>query len=153
MTAINRRAKKSRFASRARTGSETDGVAIFGGDGDPHRHPFIDMGSADAADAVVGAFSTTKRPLPLNMLHNLTLNDPDRSNRTGWVYWSGTSFATPAVSGLAANVWAAHPQWSGSQVRQRILEVAASDPDAAYRDFLGGGRILITQHRQDASAP
>jgi hypothetical protein len=30
----------------------------------------------------------------------------ERPNETGWAYWSGTSFATAIVSGIAANLWA-----------------------------------------------
>jgi subtilisin family serine protease len=29
----------------------------------------------------------------------------DRPNETGWAWWSGTSFATAIVSGIAANFW------------------------------------------------
>ena len=35
--------------------------------------------------------------------------------------WSGTSMATPHVSGLAALVWAANPQMTGMDVKERIL--------------------------------
>lgn len=35
--------------------------------------------------------------------------------------WSGTSMATPHVSGLAALLWAANPQMTGEEVKQRII--------------------------------
>jgi len=37
-------------------------------------------------------------------------------NETGWVYWAGTSFATPIISALAASVWAdpTYRDWPGS---------------------------------------
>jgi subtilisin family serine protease len=31
-----------------------------------------------------------------------------RPNETGWAYWSGTSFATAIISGIAANFWSVH---------------------------------------------
>jgi len=43
-----------------------------------------------------------------------------RANETGWAYWSGTSFATAIISGIAANFWTAsrteHPQLHAASV-------------------------------------
>jgi type VII secretion-associated serine protease mycosin len=46
----------------------------------------------------------------------------------GYVFWDGTSFATPFVSATAALVRAAYPQLNAAQVRQRLL--ATADPAA-----------------------
>lgn len=45
----------------------------------------------------------------------------------------GTSMATPVVSGVAALVWSAHPDWSAAQVRDR-LQATARDLGPKGRD-------------------
>ncbi|MFT4937943.1 MAG: subtilisin family serine protease [Paraglaciecola sp.] len=56
-------------------------------------------------------------------------------------FLSGTSMATPAVSGIAALVWSNHPECSGSQIRQ-VLKDTAKDLGAAGKDeFFGYGMV------------
>jgi hypothetical protein len=63
-----------------------DHVATFGGNA---------RESLEPEDGVIGIYSG---------------EFPDRQrNETGWAFWSGTSFATAIVSGIAANYWAANP--------------------------------------------
>ena len=45
-------------------------------------------------------------------------------NTTGWAYWSGTSFATALVSGMAANAWARKPTAHASEILADIHEAA-----------------------------
>jgi hypothetical protein len=60
-----------------------DHLATFGGNASDAREP---------EDGVIGIYSG---------------DFPDqRPNETGWAWWSGTSFATGIVSGVAANFWA-----------------------------------------------
>jgi subtilisin family serine protease len=60
-----------------------DHVATFGGNSSDALEP---------EDGVIGIYSG---------------EFPDhRPNETGWAFWSGTSFATAIVSGIAANFWA-----------------------------------------------
>src|SRR5262249_55911569 len=59
-----------------------DHVATFGGSVSDGLEP---------EDGVIGIYSGE---FPLR-----------RPNETGWAYWSGTSFATAIVSGIAANLW------------------------------------------------
>ncbi|HKR15112.1 MAG TPA: S8 family peptidase [Pyrinomonadaceae bacterium] len=57
---------------------------------------------------------------------------------------SGTSMATPVVSGVAALIVAQHPQISVEDLRKKI--VAASDPIVALKGKVGsGGRINATK--------
>lgn len=57
---------------------------------------------------------------------------------------SGTSMATPVVSGVAALIVATHPQISVDDLRKRII--AASDPIVALQGKVGsGGRINATK--------
>ncbi len=61
-----------------------DHVATFGGNSSDTLEP---------EDGVIGIYSG---------------EFPDqRPNETGWAFWSGTSFATAIVSGIAANLWTA----------------------------------------------
>jgi serine protease len=72
---------------------------------------------------------------------------------SGYEAWSGTSMATPHVSGVAAVVWSANISWSNAQIRD-ALQKTAQDLGAAGKDnsygyglvqaksaltFLGGG--------------
>ncbi len=62
-------------------------------------------------------------------------------NETGWVYWSGTSFATPIISAIAANVLAKNERAYEQKattirltprgVMTRILAMADPPPDPA----------------------
>ena len=56
---------------------------------------------------------------------------------------SGTSMATPEVSGAAADVWSAHPNWTAVQVRA-ALESHALDLGAAGKDeAFGAGLVQV----------
>ena len=45
----------------------------------------------------------------------------DRLNETGWAFWSGTSFATAIISGIAANLWARRRRENGHVHASEIL--------------------------------
>jgi hypothetical protein len=53
-------------------------------------------------DSVVGIFSG---PLPNSAV-----------NASGWAKWSGTSFATPIIAGIAARLWASEPALTPQQI-------------------------------------
>lgn len=56
---------------------------------------------------------------------------------------SGTSMATPYVSGLAARVLQKHPDWAPQQVKDAIKDIASpvqsSEPDVVYSNMFGAG--------------
>ena len=73
-------------------------AATFGGNatmpgGLPGNGPAV---TDDRPNAIMGIFSAPVLPLK------------GGPNQTGWVTWAGTSFATPIISAIAANLWADH---------------------------------------------
>lgn len=61
---------------------------------------------------------------------------------------SGTSMATPAVSGIAALVWSNHPTCSGAQIRT-ALKATAKDSGAAGKDVYFGYGIAQAKAAND----
>ncbi|BBN80836.1 hypothetical protein PA25_08210 [Pseudoalteromonas sp. A25] len=56
-------------------------------------------------------------------------------------FMSGTSMATPAVSGIAALVWSNHPECTGQEIRA-ALKATAEDAGAAGKDVYFGYGIV-----------
>lgn len=52
---------------------------------------------------------------------------------SGYEAWDGTSMATPHVSGVAALIWSANPDWTNAEIRE-ALTASALDLGAAGRD-------------------
>lgn len=113
VAAVNRAHAASGFSNRG-----DHGIAVLGGDAaepDGNEPPKIPDGE-DPLDAVVGIFSNPLLPFS----NDRDNSAPEYRNENGWAYWSGTSFATPIISGLAADVWLDDPTLSPSQVRHMI---------------------------------
>jgi subtilisin family serine protease len=63
----------------------------------------------------------------------------------GYVAFSGTSMATPHVSGVAALIWGRNPGFSALQVRNK-LDASVDDKGAAGRDpSYGFGRVNLAK--------
>lgn len=58
-----------------------------------------------------------------------------------YYYNDGTSGAAPLVSGVAALLWSAHPEWSNQKVFQQITRAADDISPAGYDIFTGYGRV------------
>ncbi|HWN22570.1 MAG TPA: S8 family serine peptidase [Gaiellaceae bacterium] len=56
---------------------------------------------------------------------------PDRVVAPGYMWMSGTSFAAPIVSGVAAQLLARHPTWTPDQVKGALMLTANAVPTAA----------------------
>ncbi|MDF2178525.1 S8 family serine peptidase [Aliiglaciecola sp. CAU 1673] len=63
-------------------------------------------------------------------------------------YMSGTSMATPAVSGVAALVWSNHPSCTGTEIRN-ALKATALDAGAAGKDEYFGYGIVQAKAASD----
>ncbi|HMW50267.1 MAG TPA: S8 family serine peptidase, partial [Cellvibrionaceae bacterium] len=99
-----------------------------------------------------------------NLLH-ATIYAPGQdvlslNNNNTWSLKTGTSYATPLVSGAAALVWAANPQMTAAEVQTRLLTSAATlsansadartkTPDAR----LEGKRLLDTFKAVNGATP
>lgn len=67
--------------------------------------------------------------------------DGNRENVPGYGAWTGTSLAAPIVSGVAALVKAQHPEWTGEQVAQRLLDTARPLTKTWQTEGLGKGLL------------
>lgn len=56
-----------------------------------------------------------------DIISTLPLKTSPIRDETEYEAWSGTSMATPFVSGVAALVWARHPKLTAEEVRSRLL--------------------------------
>jgi hypothetical protein len=82
-----------------------DGVSTYGGDipspiaGDPKSPPPDCLTKANVTDAIIGVYTALSYPAL-----SATDCEPDYPipNANAWAYWSGTSFATPIISAVAA---------------------------------------------------
>ena len=113
-----------------------NGVAVWGGNSvlsqvcaDCDDASRIDL-SASPVDAVRGIFSGEQIPIC------------GATNQTGWAYWVGTSFATPVITGIAADLWAAHPQFTVAEVSKAIQTTYASG--TIKTTYKGDGQGLLT---------
>jgi hypothetical protein len=86
-----------------------DAVATLGGDLAPD--------GLSPTGGVIGVYSAPQFP-PL-----LPPAGP-APNNTGWAEWAGTSFATPIMSGIAANLWATEPAKVSTEILKDINAAA-----------------------------
>ena len=68
-------------------------------------------------------------PVP-NMDTTIPQREPDRVVAPGYMWMSGTSFASPVVAGSAAQILARHPDWTPDQVKGAMMLTAAFLPNA-----------------------
>jgi serine protease AprX len=73
---------------------------------------------------------------PVPAASTLATQGADRVVAPGYMWMSGTSLAAPVVSGAAAAVLAAHPDWTPDQVKGALMETASAL--GAISDWAGG---------------
>jgi serine protease AprX len=77
---------------------------------------------------------------------------PDHVAATGYMELSGTSFATPVVSGVAALILGRHPDWTADQVKGALMLGAKYLPNARTLS-VGVGEVNAPRSIEMYSAP
>jgi subtilisin family serine protease len=139
VVAADRAATIAAYSNRGDLPFTGNCVAVYGGQGKEERYSANEVvavvpkvaGQGDEYDGVVGLYT------------GFAPKDGQGTEppNGGWAYWSGTSFATPIISGIAANLLARNelgrrndasvPRLTPRQVMSQILRMAepGSDPD------------------------
>lgn len=60
---------------------------------------------------------------------------------SGYEAWNGTSMATPHVSGVAALLWSASPEWTNVQIREAMVTTAMDLGDEGWDPHYGYGLV------------
>jgi subtilase family protein len=119
-----------------------NGIATYGGDlpePDPWlpsavSHVVTHVDTSDPIDALRGVYTAPVYPALSKNDHYPPLSpklEPKHPeypapNSNAWAYWSGTSFATPIISALAARVLE-NQTYSGESVQETIISIAQEE--------------------------
>jgi subtilisin family serine protease len=71
--------------------------------------------------------------MPVPMGATIPETVPDRVVAPGYMWMSGTSFASPVVAGAAAQILARHPDWTPDEVKGALLLTAAYLPNVDWQ--------------------
>lgn len=102
VSAVNSRDAPAHYANAASQPPTNGSIATFGGDS----YGFVDAN--ELPDAVRGVYIAPTFPA-------------GEQNTTGWADWSGTSFATPVISGLGAQLLA-----QGHSAQSTMMRIVAA---------------------------
>jgi serine protease AprX len=78
---------------------------------------------------------------------------PERVVAPGYMWMSGTSFAAPVVSGIAADLLALHPTWTPDDVKGALMLTAVQPGPATGQYALGVGEPQATAAAAVAAPP
>ncbi|MGE0614697.1 MAG: S8 family peptidase, partial [Bacteriovoracia bacterium] len=73
------------------------------------------------------------------------------TNQKTYANMSGTSMATPHVAGVAALLWAARPEWTFAEIKDRLIR--ASDPVPQLRREVAARGRVNAEHALDGVFP
>ncbi len=93
-----------------------NGVTTFGGS--------IELAHSDDRPAVTRTGASGGRQQSIVGLYSSPRLPGGAENRTGWVHWSGTSFAAPIVTALAAQLWQQDAAQRPADLIRRVRECA-----------------------------
>ena len=115
--AVDGKGKAASYSNYPALPPNSNGIATYGGSmptpvppiGGTGSVPSGDLGPPDPqtsttainVDAPLGVFSSRKYP---RLATQDAPHEYDAPNHQAWAYWSGTSFATPIISGVAARI-------------------------------------------------
>lgn len=119
VAAVNKNGDAAIFSNQATSPEQPNGIATYGGDlahpidANSEANPGCMTGAQDI-DALTGVFTSAAYP-------KLGAGDCEDTypelNESAWAYWSGTSFATPIISALAARiVQGTSNNWTSQQI-------------------------------------
>ncbi|PLX93926.1 MAG: hypothetical protein C0621_06540 [Desulfuromonas sp.] len=92
--------------------------------------------SVDLAAPGVNIYSTVRQAL--------TGTGKDRDGVAGYEFMTGTSMASPHVSGAAALVWAAHPDYTAMQVKIALMMTVDKSSEFDEK-MVAGGRLNVAR--------
>lgn len=95
--AVDRRGEMAPYSNYPQLSPQHNGIATYGG-GVPTKADI----ARDEVDAFIGLYSAPT--YPALEAKNPPLPDYPAPNEHVWAYWSGTSFATPIISAVAARI-------------------------------------------------
>ncbi len=95
--AVDKQYNAARYSDFPQLPPQQNGIVTYGGS-----IPTLADIAADNVDAMRGLYTSLYYPVP--NAQNPLPADIVAPNQNGWAYWSGTSFATPIISAVAARV-------------------------------------------------
>jgi serine protease AprX len=90
---------------------------------------------------------------PVPASSTLTQQFPDRVVGPGYMWMSGTSFAAPVVSGIAAQILARNPSWTPDQVKGALMRNANFLSAPGFAAGVGEVEGLFAAHDVDPPNP
>ncbi len=135
--AVDRQGEMASYSNYPQLVPQHNGIATYGG-GVPTKADIAN----DEVDAFIGLYSAPTYPA-LEATNPLTPDSPAPNNHA-WAYWSGTSFATPIISAVAARVLE-HLQTSGLPAHLINAEVQWALTTAEGQQAMLGATLPIQQ--------
>jgi len=103
---------------------------------------FATLGEGNTSDIVAISLSQAQGLALLDFLgENATVYSEYIWPTSGYEAWNGTSMATPHVSGVAALIWSANPEWTNLEIREAMAATALDLGDPGRDIHYGFGLV------------